>query len=194
MKKIGVLLGMMLMSTSVMALDCAYTREQQLVRDAEIVTDLHDGFDELPANFDMNAQYACGGTLMQLATLRGNPDNMEYLLDRGANPNATVSLKGYEIPGAPDSVPFPLFVARYAPASSLIDLLLEYGADFHATDSMGRNVFWYFEQNPVLRNSYLTKRGYTALKPLRERLVEARDAALAELAKEEAEAAAKKAQ
>ena len=38
-------------------------------------------FMDLPETVDVNASYACGGNLLQLATLRGNPDNMQYLLD-----------------------------------------------------------------------------------------------------------------
>jgi len=181
MTKILVLLGVLGLSTIAMAQECAYTDAQKAVRDAEIVTDLAA---TLPKNIDMNKVYPCGGTLAQLAVLRGNADNMNYLLDLGLNPNAEVSLKEFKIPGAPDSIPFPLFAAYYAPASAIIDILIEYDADFHAVDKAGHDVFWYFERNPVLRNSYLTKKGYEGILPLSERIRLARER---ELKEEEAE-------
>jgi len=185
MKKVLLLLGMLSVATSARALECAYTPAQKAVRDAEIVTDL---MATLPKNIDMNATYSCGGTLGQLAILRGNSDNLEYLLDLGLNPNAEVSLKEYKIPGAPETIPFPLFAAYYAPASSLIDILIEYDANFHAVDKAGHDVFWYLEQNPVLRNSYLTKKGYEGILPLRERIRIARERMLQEEAEEAAKA------
>jgi hypothetical protein len=97
-------------------------------------------------------------------------DSLYYLYQHGANFNADVSLKGYEIPGAPDVIPFPLFVARYSPNSQIVDTMLNSGIDFKAKDSMGHDVFWYFEQNPVLRNTYLNKKGWDSLIPVSERL------------------------
>ena len=184
MKKIGVLCGLMMVSSSALAaLNCAYTEPQRIVRDAEIVLDIMD----LPESVDVNASYACGGNLLQLATLRGNPDNMQYLLDRGANPNVNVSLAGYEIEGAPAVIPFALFAARYSPTSAIIDMLVEYDTDFHVVDVAGHDVFWYFEQNPVLRNSYLTKKGFNGgLVRFAERVAAAR------MAQQEAEEAAAK--
>ena len=168
MKKIGALLGVVLCSTSVLALDCQYSVEQRAVLDAEIVTDLMEVF---PEKFDANVQYPCGGSLLQLATIRGNADNMEYIIEMGgADPNAMVSLKEYPIADAPETIPFPLFAAKFSPASAVIDALIEYGANFRVKDSKGHDVFWYFEQNPALRNTYLTKKGYEGLLPLRERM------------------------
>ena len=186
MKKIGIMLGMLCFSTSVLALECEYAPAQRAARDAEIKTELKE---MLPADVDLNATYPCGGTVAQLAILRGNPDNMEYLLANGLDPNAEVSLKDFKIPGAPDKIPLPLFAAYYSPASPIIDIMIEYKADFHAVDSLGHNVFWYFEQNPVLRNSYLTKKGYEGILPLRERIRLAQERAFAEEAKEAEEAA-----
>ena len=121
--------------------------------------------------------------------LRGNADNFHYLLDLGMNPNAEVSLMERPIPGAPTMVPLPLYAARYAPVLGIIDALIEYNADFHVKDKAGHDVFWYFEKNPVLRNSYLTKKGYEGILPFKERLRLARERALKEQAAAEAVAA-----
>ena len=93
---------------------------------------------------------------------------MNYLHAYGADFNATVSLKGYEIPGAPDEIPFPLFVARYSPNSQIMDVMINSGIDFKVKDSLDHDVFWYLEQNPVLRHSYLTKKGWDSLLPIEE--------------------------
>ena len=155
-----------LMGLPVLALDCAYAPQQEIVRSAENYKEIA----ELGESFDANANYPCGGTLSQLAVLRGNLDTLDYLYAHGANFNKNVSLKGYEIPGAPSVVPFPLFVARYAPNSAIVDTMINSGVDFRVKDSLGHDVFWYFEQNPVLRNSYLTKKGYEGILPLHERI------------------------
>ena len=186
MKKLLMMTMALGVSTAVFAEECAYTAAQKAVRDAEIVTDL---MATLPTNIKLNATYSCGGTLGQLAILRGNPDNLRYLLDLGLNPNAEVSLMEQPIPGAPTTIPLPLYAAYYAPASSVIDTLIEYKANFRVKDKAGHDVFWYFEQNPVLRNSYLTKKGYEGILPLHERIRLAREKALKEQAAAEAEAA-----
>ena len=168
MKKILLASTITLFAMSAFALDCKYTREQEIVRSAE-------NFDEISAlgeNFDPNATYSCGGTLSQLAVLRGNLDTLNYLHAYGADFDAPVSLKGYEIPGAPDEIPFPLFVARYAPNSQIMDVMINSGIDFHVKDSKDHDVFWYLDQNPVLRHSYLTKKGWDSLKPLSEIIAE----------------------
>ena len=122
--------------------------------------------------FDPNKVYPCGGTLSQLAVLRGNLTTLNYLHAYGADFNADVSLKGYEIPGAPQVIPFPLFVARYSPNSQIMDVMVNSGVNFKVKDSMGHDVFWYLERNPVLRRSYLTKKGWDSLKPFSERIKE----------------------
>ena len=164
MKKILLASTISLFTVSAFALDCAYAPEQEIVRSAE-------NFNEIKAlgeNFDPNATYPCGGTLSQLALLRGNLDTLKYLHAYGADFNANVSLKGYEIPGAPDEIPFPLFEARYAPNSQIMDVMINSKIDFKVKDSLGHDVFWYLEQNPVLRRSYLTKKGWDSLLPISE--------------------------
>lgn len=164
MQKILLASTISLFAVSAFALDCAYAPEQEIVRSAEN----YDEIRELGDSFDPNATYPCGGTLAQLAVLRGNLDTLNYLHAYGADFNGTVSLKGYEIPGAPIEIPFPLFVARYAPNSQIMDVMINSGVDFHVKDSKDHDVFWYLEQNPVLRRSYLTKKGWDSLMPIDE--------------------------
>ena len=164
MKKILLASTISLFAVSAFALDCAYAPEQEIVRSAE-------NYDEIKAlgeSFDPNATFPCGGTLAQLAVLRGNLDTLNYLHAYGADFTGNVSLKGYEIPGAPDEIPFPLFVARYSPNSQIMDVMINSGIDFKVKDSLDHDVFWYLDQNPVLRHSYLTKKGWDSLLPIDE--------------------------
>jgi len=166
MKNFLLLSVLCLLSIPGIAQDCAYTREQEIVRGAENLREMS----ALGENFDANATYPCGGTLAQLAVLRGNLDSLDYLYAHGADFDALVSLKGYEIPEAPDEIPFPLFVARYAPNSAIVDAMVNSDINFKVQDSLGHDVFWYFERNPVLRRSYLTRKGWDSLIPIGERI------------------------
>lgn len=164
MKKVLLMSSICFIGMPALALNCVYAPQQEIVRSAE-------NYDEIKAlgdNFDANAKYPCGGTLSQLAVLRGNMDTLDYLYAHGADFNGMVSLKGYEIPGAPSEVPFPLFVARYAPNSALMDTMINSDVNFKVRDSKGHDVFWYLERNPVLRRSYLTKKGWDSLTPISE--------------------------
>jgi len=172
-----------LLATNVWALECEYAPEQEIVRSAENYLEIK----ELGEDFDPNKKYPCGGTLAQLALLRGNVVTLNYLSRHGADFNGKVSLKGYEIPGAPDEIPFPLFVARYAPNSYIVDVMINSEIDFKQKDSKGHDVFWYFEQNPVLRRSYLTKKGLDSLVSAKERRERYADAYAAANPKEQDE-------
>ena len=165
MKKI-LLIATCLIAMPVLAQNCQYSKEQEIVRSAENLKEVS----ALGDNFDANATFPCGGTLSQLAVLRGSLESLDYLHAHGANFNAIVSLKGYEIPGAPKEIPFPLFVARYSPNSMIVDTMVNSGINFRVKDSMGHDVFWYFDRNPVLRNTYLTKKGWDSLMPMAERI------------------------
>lgn len=164
MKKVLFATAACLLAQSAWALDCAYAPEQEIVRSAENYLEIQ----KLGDSFDANKQYPCGGTLSQLAVLRGNLTTLNYLHAHGANFNGNVSLKGYEIPGAPAVIPFPLFVARYAPNPEMMDVMINSKINFKVKDSAGHDVFWYLERNPVLRRSYLTKKGWDSLKPMSE--------------------------
>lgn len=167
MKKLALFLTTTLISGAVLAAPCNYTADQEVVRSAENMMEIR----KLPISADVNAPQTCGGNLMQLAILRGNTSNFIYLVEeRNGDINQDVSLKGYEIEGAPDKVPFILFAARYCSDSSTMDYMIERGVNVRVKDSNGHDVFWYFEQNPVLRKSYLTKKGYNSLIPLSEQI------------------------
>ena len=166
MKKILLTSTICLFTAAAFASECAYAPEQEIVRSAENFQEIS----QLGDKFDPNKKYPCGGTLGQLAVLRGNLDTLNYLHAYGADYNAMVSLKGFEIPGAPNEIPFPLFVARYAPNSPIVDVMLNSNVNFQVKDSMGHDALWYFERNPVLRRSYLTKKVLGELIPMTERI------------------------
>ena len=151
---------------SVQAEECRYATNQEIVRRAENMNEIRGLGDQ----FDVNEEFPCGGSLIQLAVLRGNVDTFPYLVRHGVDLNMAVSTKEFDMPDTPDMIPFPLFAARFAPNSALIDYMLNNGADFKVKDAYGHDALWYFEQNPVLRSSYLTKKGVENLIPASERI------------------------
>ena len=157
MKKI-LLVSICLFALPVMAQrsdECALTPLQNLIvnaRGAEEIQNL------ITRGVVFDEQVRCGGTLTQLAIRRGNPDILEAILRQDRRrANAIVNLDAFPIPGAPKQVPLILFAAYYAPNRTMVDLLLAAGAknNFTATDEFGRNVLWYLNKNPVLRNTEL---------------------------------------
>ena len=136
--------------------NCAYSPLQNLIRNVnnanEIVQLINQGvvFDE---------KVHCGGSLMQLAILRGNSDVLKVLFQQEkSRANATVSLRDFRIEDAPQEIPLILFAAYYAPNGNMISELVNAGADISKVDSSGRNILWYIEQNPVLRNTPLSQK------------------------------------
>ena len=154
MKKTLISLAALVMALPVMAADnCAYSPLQNLIRNVrkveEITTLMNSGvpFNEKPR---------CGGSLMQLAVLRGNAQVLQALLQQNpGRSNEMVGLQAYPIQGAPKEIPILLFAAYYAPNDQMLSSLVNAGADITKTDEYGRNLLWYMEQNPVLRNSDL---------------------------------------
>ena len=154
MKKTLVSLAALMMALPVMAADnCAYSPLQNLIRNVrsvdEITTLVQRGvmFDE---------KVRCGGSLMQLAILRGNPDVLQAILNQDrSRANAIVDMDAYNIQGAPREIPLILYAAYYSPNAEMIQRLVDAGADISKTDSSGRNVLWYMDQNPVLRSTVL---------------------------------------
>lgn len=137
--------------------ECAYSPRQALVRDArdasQIVGLIEKGviFDETPR---------CGGTIMQLAVRRGNAEVLMALLKQDLKrASQIVALDEFPIPGAPKKVPLWLFAAYYAPNENIILLLKQAlqqsNQNIAMTDDMGRNVLWYMDRNPVLRQTAL---------------------------------------
>ena len=161
MKKILLVTVIALVSTQVFSVnpDCEYTQDQQVIRDAEYIKDMQ------VLNADskrINAVNSCGGTLLQLATLRGNTDVIQYLLTNGADTNTEVSIKGYEDDfddDTPKTIPVIFWAARYAQHGEILQTFLNHEINAFVKDSKDHDIYWYLEQNPVLRNSYLTKAG-----------------------------------
>lgn len=143
-------------SAAMSGMKCEWTDEQKIVRSSEYIKDI-----KVLDGTDFEKQYPCGGSLMQLAVLRGIPHVVEWTLKYGnADPNMMVSLDGYEIEGAPNKIPLILFAAYYSPNADTVDVLVKYGAKNRAVDSKGNDIFWYLDQNPVLRESFITKHGH----------------------------------
>lgn len=137
--------------------ECAYSPRQALVRDArdanQIIGLIDKGviFDETPR---------CGGTIMQLAVRRGNAEVLMALLKQDLKrASQIVSLDEFPIPGAPKKIPLWLFAAYYAPNENIILLLKQAlqqsNQSLAMTDDTGRNVLWYMDRNPVLRQTAL---------------------------------------
>lgn len=133
---------------------CHYSVLQQLIRDARSAEDLKP---IIGGRVDLNAPVKCGGSVMQLAVRRGNSEIVKVLLENGASVQNEVSLKGFEIEGAPQKVSLLMFAGYYSPREDIVRLIISAGADVLATDSNGNNVLWYIEQNPVLRETALEK-------------------------------------
>ena len=155
MKKTTISLIALIVATPVIAAEnCAYTPLQNLIRNVrdanEIVTLMNRGV-------VFSEKTRCGGSLMQLAILRGNPQVLKVLLQKEpSQASEMVKLDAYPIPGAYGEIPLILFASYYAPNAEMVRLLINEGkADISKTDSEGRNLLWYMEKNPVLRNTDL---------------------------------------
>lgn len=155
MKKTLISLATLMIAVPVMAAnDCAYSPLQNLIRNVRKA-------DEIVALMNRGVVFSekvrCGGSLMQLAILRGNPQVLQALLQQDpGRANEMVGLQAYPIGGAPKEIPLLLFAAYYAPNADMVRLLVNNGgADISKTDDYGRNLLWYMDQNPVLRNTDL---------------------------------------
>ncbi|MGN0919369.1 MAG: hypothetical protein ACI4OR_01215 [Alphaproteobacteria bacterium] len=154
MKKTLISLAALMISMPVMAAEnCAYSPLQNLIRNVR-------NADEIVALMNRGVVFSektrCGGSLMQLAVLRGNPQVLQALLNQDpTRANEMVNLQDFPIAGAPNQVPLILFTAYYAPNDQIVRLLVNAGADASKTDERGRNLLWYMEQNAVLRNTDL---------------------------------------
>ena len=129
---------------------CSYSPLQDLIRNARSGKDLEP---ILGGRVDLNAPVKCGGTILQLAIRRGNPEVVKLLLENGVSVKEDVSLEGFSIAGAPDKVPLLMFAAYYSPRQDILNLIISAGADMTAVDSNGENVLWYLDKNPVLQNT-----------------------------------------
>lgn len=132
---------------------CTYSPLQDVIRNARGTQDIAP---IIQNKVDLNAVPRCGGTPLQLAVLRGNPQIVKALLEGGASVSEEVSLEGFTIPEAPEKVPVLMFAGFFAPRPEIVQLIIQAGADVLKTDENGENVLWYIEQNPVLRNTALS--------------------------------------
>lgn len=132
---------------------CSYSPLQDLVRNARSGKDLEQ---VLGGRVNLNAPVKCGGTILQLAIRRGNPEVVKLLLENGLSVKEDVSLDGFDIPGAPNTVPLLMFAAYYSPRQDILNLIVSAGADMTALDTNGENVLWYLDKNPVLQNTAIS--------------------------------------
>ncbi|MBP5344110.1 MAG: hypothetical protein J6Y85_03465 [Alphaproteobacteria bacterium] len=133
--------------------ECAYSPLQVRVAKARSRADIQDLIDK---GINIEEETKCGGSLLQLAVRRGEPGVLAAILQQDQNrANSIEKLDAFPIPGVTTPIPLLLFAGYYAPNKEIVKLLLEAGANVAATDDKGRNVLWYMQYNPVLRNTDL---------------------------------------
>lgn len=159
MKKLSLfaLVGAVLFAGSAMAQTrCSYTLIQDKVRMSNSPADIQQLINR---RVNLNAPVKCGGTVAQLAILRGNADVLEVLLKNGVNAKEMVNMNsGFRIDGAPNEIPVLFFAARFAPNAEIVKTLIQNGADPLATDKNGETIMWYLNENPVLVETDLAKK------------------------------------
>lgn len=134
--------------------NCLYHPLQDIIRSARSAQDIEKLIND---KINFNIDFRCGGTVLQLAILRGNPEVLQVLLEKaGLDPNETVGNSIYPIKGAPKTYPIAFFAAYYAPRPDILSLLISSGASVYQKDANGQNILWYIEQNSVLRNTELS--------------------------------------
>lgn len=132
---------------------CSYSPLQQVIRTARTDADILKLIDN---QVNLNIKPRCGGNVMQLAILRGNPSLVKILIDQGGlDLNELVSNADYPIPGAPKEIPLIFFAAYYSPRIEIMNLLLNANTEVLKTDSRGETILWYLDKNPVLMNTEL---------------------------------------
>ncbi len=133
--------------------ECALSAFQMLISNIRDVGEIQD---LIAKGVPLEEQVRCGGSLMQLAIRRGNPQVLEAMLRQDQRrANGMVALDAFPIAGAPKQIPLILFAAYYAPNKDMVELLMAAGANVTVTDDYGRNVLWYLGKNPVLKNTKL---------------------------------------
>ncbi|MBQ4472102.1 MAG: hypothetical protein II942_02520 [Alphaproteobacteria bacterium] len=156
MKKLLLLGAACLMVVPAMAQrggECAYTPLQNLVMNARGPEEIQS---LIQRNVIFDEQVRCGGSLMQLAIRRGNPQVLAAIVRQDQKRvHAQVTLDAFPISGAPKTIPLILFAAYYAPNKDIMELLVQAGANIGAVDDYGRNLLWYMDKNPVLKNTAL---------------------------------------
>ncbi len=133
---------------------CIYTPMQKLIRDARNADQI---FELIKGEYQLQDDtITCGGSLVQLAVRRGIPQILYAIgVQDNERLNQDVSLKGFSIPGAPDEIPAILFAAYYAPSAEIFKVFMDLKADMTKRDSLGHDILWYLDKNPVLRQTEL---------------------------------------
>ena len=152
MKKTLISLLALTVSLPVLAAgDCSYSILQNLIRNVRSVDEVNMLIQQ---GVQFDEQVSCGGSLIQLAILRGNPAVLNAILNQDkSRANSRVSL---DLNNSSRQVPLILFASYYAPNADMVNELLKADPSIIAEkDESGRNLLWYMEQNPVLRNTPL---------------------------------------
>lgn len=127
---------------------CSYTPLQDAIRTARNEQQIQD---LISKGVRLDEQARCGGSLLQLAIVRGNPGIVNLMLKQNPELAKTpVRLDYFPIQGAPAEVPVLMFAARYAVRPEIITGLINAGAAATELDKNGENVLWYINKNPVL--------------------------------------------
>lgn len=134
--------------------DCMYHPLQEIIRSARSEKDIEPWIKD-GVNFNMN--FRCGGSILELAVIRGNPQVLQLLLEKAKiNPTAMIPNSAFPIKGAPKMIPISFFAAYYAPRADILNLFIHHSGDtIYQKDANGQDILWYIEQNPVLRKTEL---------------------------------------
>lgn len=133
---------------------CSYSPLQEAVQVANSGADI----DRLvKRRVNLNAPVRCGGTLAQLAIVRGNPEVLAVLINSGVDIKAPVKSADFNLQGVPEELPLILFAAYRAPNTDILKLLMDAGLSVTEMDKRDENISWYLERNPVLRSTDLAR-------------------------------------
>ena len=140
--------------------ECTYSPIQEIILSARTDKPI---IELVRKNTNFLQPQPCGGSILQLAVLRGNPSVLKTLLENGAITKEEVSLKEFPIKGAPEKIPLILFAAYYAPNTNILSLLMQAGFSVLEKDSLGNTILWYIKQNKVLHHTDLEEKIKTLL-------------------------------
>ncbi len=132
---------------------CSYTPLQEMVRSAQNEEEIRSLAER---GVNLGEETRCGGNLLQLAIRRGNPNIVRIILEQ--TPSLAASLVPTDDFGdmpktTPADIPLTAFAAYYAPNEAVMKEIIDNGGDIYAKDANENDIFWYMEQNPVLRKS-----------------------------------------